>query len=92
MIELISSKDQERLASKLRQIGQRNIALDAALMEQAAGIIDEVQARGDAALVEYTERFDELSKQVESLLEQAKSNEYRIPELVQSAESVRGMQ
>src|SRR5947208_16225981 len=67
MIELISSKDQERLASKLRQIGQRNIALDAALMEQVAGIIDEVQARGDAALVEYTERFDELSLQPSEL-------------------------
>ena len=58
MIELIPVKDQERLAAKLRRIGQRNVALDAALMEQVAGIIDDVRARGDAALVEYTERFD----------------------------------
>src|SRR5438477_5037065 len=58
MIELIPVKDQERLAATLRRIGQRNVALDAALMEQVAGIIDDVRARGDAALVEYTERFD----------------------------------
>ena len=57
MIELIPVKDQERLAAKLRRIGHRNVALDAALMEQVAGIIDDVRARGDAALVELqTER------------------------------------
>ncbi len=58
MIELISRKDTEGLAAKLRRIGQRNVALDTALMEQVTAIIDEVRARGDAALVEYTERFD----------------------------------
>ena len=67
MIELIRRKDQERLAAKLRRIRQRNVALDTALMAQVAGIIDEVRARGDAALVEYTERFDDFSLQPSEL-------------------------
>ena len=67
MIELISSKDQERLAAKLRRIRQRNVALDTALMEQVTAIIDEVRTRGDAALVEYAERFDEFSLQPSEL-------------------------
>ena len=67
MIELISSKDQERLAAKLRRIRQRNVALDTALMEQVTAIIDEVRARGDAALIEYAERFDEFSLQPSEL-------------------------
>jgi len=61
VIDLISSKDTQRLAEKLRRIAQRNVALDTALMEQVSSIIDEVRARGDAALIEYTERFDEFS-------------------------------
>ena len=67
MIELISSKDHERLAAKLRRIRQRNVALDTALMEQVTAIIDEVRTRGDAALVEYAERFDEFSLQPSEL-------------------------
>src|SRR5438876_8730348 len=67
MIELIRRKDQERLAAKLRQIRQRNVALDTALMAQVAGIIDDVRARGDAALVEYTGRFDDFSLQPSEL-------------------------
>jgi len=67
MIELIRRKDQERLAAKLRRIRQRNVALDTALMAQVAGIIDDVRARGDAALVEYTERFDDFSLQPSEL-------------------------
>src|SRR2546425_218307 len=67
MIELIPSKDQERLAAKLRRIRQRNVALDTALMQQVTAIIDEVRARGDAALVEYTEHFDKFSLQPSEL-------------------------
>ena len=67
MIELIPSKDRERLAGKLRRIGRRNVALDTALMDQVTAIIDEVRARGDAALVEYAERFDILSLQPSEL-------------------------
>jgi histidinol dehydrogenase len=67
MIELIRSKDHERLAAKLRRIKQRNVALDTALMAQVTAIIDEVRARGDAALIEYTERFDGFSLQPSEL-------------------------
>lgn len=67
MIDLIPSRDTERLAAKLRRIRQRNVAFDTALMDQVTAIIDEVRARGDAALVEYTERFDKFSLQPSEL-------------------------
>ena len=67
MIELIPSKDRERLAAKLRRISQRNVALDNALIQEVTAISDEVRTRGDAALVEYAERFDGFSLQPSEL-------------------------
>jgi len=67
VIELIPSKDRERLAAKLRRISQRNVALDNALIQEVTAIIDEVRTRGDAALVEYAERFDGFSLQPSEL-------------------------
>jgi histidinol dehydrogenase len=58
MIEIISTKDQERLNARLQRIRERNVALDSELMNQVAGIINEVRLRGDAALVDYAARFD----------------------------------
>ena len=58
MIEIIHSREKTRLADKLRLIGERNVALDAELMLQVAAIIHDVRTRGDAALIDYTKRFD----------------------------------
>lgn len=58
MIEIIHSREQTRLAAKLRRIRERSVALDAELMSQVAAIIEDVRNRGDAALIDYTERFD----------------------------------
>jgi histidinol dehydrogenase len=58
VIEIIHSRDTARLATKLRHIRERNVALDAELMSQVAAIIQDVRSRGDAALIEYTARFD----------------------------------
>src|SRR5437773_7712828 len=58
MVEIITSGDHERRATKLQQIRNRNVALDSELMDQVAKIIDDVRSRGDAALVEYARRFD----------------------------------
>src|SRR5262249_19111984 len=44
--------------AKLRDIGKRNVALDAKLLSEVMAIIEDVRHRGDAALIEYTERFD----------------------------------
>ena len=58
MIEVIKSFERERRLERLARIRERNVALDAELMAQVGAIIEEVRRRGDAALVEYTERFD----------------------------------
>ncbi len=58
MIEVIRSHDKERLAAKLARVRERNVVLDADLMSQVQSIIDEVRRRGDAALIDYANRFD----------------------------------
>ena len=71
MIEIIQSQDKERLAARLQTIRDRNVALDEILMSEVAAIIREVRLRGDAALIDYTARFDGLSMQ---------TTELRVPE------------
>ncbi len=58
MIEVIRSHDKERLAAKLARVRERNVVLDADLMSEVQSIIDEVRRRGDAALIDYANRFD----------------------------------
>lgn len=71
MIEIIRSQERERLALKLRQIHDRNVALDDQLLREVAAIIRDVQKRGDAALLDYTARFDGM---------QMRSSELRVPD------------
>ena len=42
----------------IERLATRSVAIDADLINQVAAIVDDVRARGDAALVEYTARFD----------------------------------
>lgn len=63
MLEIIPKGKLERLGSKLDAIRSRNVAYDASLLEQVAGIIDDVKARGDRALIEYAARFDDCKLQ-----------------------------
>ena len=58
MIEVISSRDKDRLAAKLERIRGRNVAFDGQLTSEVAAIIQEVRTRGDAALIDYAARFD----------------------------------
>jgi histidinol dehydrogenase len=58
VIEIISSHDKERLAAKLEQIRERNVAHDADLMSQVGSIVDDVRRRGDVALIDCAARFD----------------------------------
>lgn len=67
MIEIIHSREKERLAQKLRHISERNVALDAELMLHVATIIEDVRSRGDAALIDYTARFDGYTIQAQDL-------------------------
>ncbi len=63
MIEVICTKEKERLCSKLQRIRERNVALDARLMNEVAAIIGDVRSRGDAALIDYAQRFDDCVQQ-----------------------------
>lgn len=71
MIEIIWSHEKERLAARLQAIRERNAALDDDLVSEVAAIIRDVRKRGDAALIDYTARFDGV---------QLQSSELRVPE------------
>lgn len=71
MIEIIRSKEKQRLAGRLQAIGERNVAFDDSLVSEVAAIIRDVRTRGDAALVDYTARFDGM---------QIQASELRVPE------------
>ncbi len=67
MLEIISTKEKERLKEKLQQIRGRNVALDSKLINKVALIIEDVRLNGDAALINYAERFDGLQMQAPDL-------------------------
>ncbi|PYS51228.1 MAG: histidinol dehydrogenase [Acidobacteria bacterium] len=67
MIEVIRCDEIERRARKLARIASRNVALDSELMEAVAKIIADVRKRGDAALIDYTERFDGVRLELDKL-------------------------
>ena len=71
MIEIIRSQEKERLAGRLQAIRDRNVALDEALIGEVGAIMRDVRARGDAALIDYSARFDGV---------QLRPSELRIPE------------
>ena len=57
-MRLIRQTDQQALNEWLAHLAARSVALDAGLIQTVAAIIDDVRARGDRALIEYTKRFD----------------------------------
>jgi histidinol dehydrogenase len=58
VIEIIDSHDTERLAAQLERVRARSVVFDVDLISQVQSIIDEVRRRGDAALIDYANRFD----------------------------------
>jgi histidinol dehydrogenase len=56
LIEVI--RDERARERKLAAILGRSVAADAALTAAVASIVEDVRRRGDAALADYTERFD----------------------------------
>ena len=94
MIEVISSRDKDRLVQTLKRIRGRNVALDGHLLSEVSAILHDVRARGDAALIEYAARFDgcvlepaELRVDEESLRRIASRVESRVLEAIR--ESIR---
>lgn len=60
MLEIISTKETQRLKLKLERIRARNVALDSELLARVAAIIEDVRRSGDQALVEYAASLDGL--------------------------------
>jgi histidinol dehydrogenase len=61
MIEIIRRQDQERRREKLAAVAVRQVALDIELQSDVAAIINRVREQGDAALIDYSKRFDHVS-------------------------------
>jgi len=55
LLKIIRANERQELMGRL---ASRSVVLDAELMKEVASIIDDVRARGDRALMEYTARFD----------------------------------
>lgn len=83
MIEVIDSRDQQRLADKLKRIRDRNAVFDADLMSRVGTIIADVRLRGDAALLEYAERFDACVMQASEL----RINEQQLRQIAAKADT-----
>ncbi len=92
MIELLSSREKDRLAATLARIRNRNVALDEGILSKVSAIMQEVRARGDAALIDYAARFDdcvmqrtELRVDEEDLRRTAARVESRVLEAIREA-------
>lgn len=67
MIRTIRHNEREALDELLKRLEARAVALDPELMGAVSTIIDDVRARGDEALIDYTARFDGLQIQASDL-------------------------
>jgi histidinol dehydrogenase len=67
MIEIVDSDDIERRQQKLQILLRRGVAFDSDLIAQVSRILNDVQTRGDDALIDYTAQFDGVQLQREEL-------------------------
>lgn len=59
-MKFLRPADREALRSLLEHLAARSVALDAELIKVVTSIVDDVRARGDQALIDYTARFDKV--------------------------------
>jgi histidinol dehydrogenase len=67
VIRIIRQTERDVLDEMLKRLEARAVAFDPELMRSVSAIIDDVRARGDEALIEYTARFDCLQIQAANL-------------------------
>ena len=67
MIDIIRRDEHYRREEKLARIASRAVVFDAELLATVSAIIEDVRARGDAALIDYSERFDGVRPAAEDL-------------------------
>ena len=58
MIPIIRQTERAALDDLLKRLEARSVAFDPELMTTVSSIVDDVRVRGDAALIDYTARFD----------------------------------
>ncbi|HEU4714782.1 MAG TPA: histidinol dehydrogenase [Pyrinomonadaceae bacterium] len=58
MIPIIRQSERKALDEMLKRLEARSVAFDPELMTAVSAIVDDVRVRGDAALIDYTARFD----------------------------------
>lgn len=61
MIEIIEREDKKRRREKIDTIAERQVAVDLELQREVASIVNGVREKGDAAVIDYTRRFDRVS-------------------------------
>ena len=67
MIRIIRETERDVLDEMLKRLEARAVAFDPDLMRVVSSIVDDVRARGDEALIDYTARFDRLQIQASDL-------------------------
>jgi histidinol dehydrogenase len=67
VIRIIRHNERDVLDEMLKRLEARGVAFDPELMGAVSSIVDDVRARGDEALIDYTERFDGLQIQAADL-------------------------
>jgi histidinol dehydrogenase len=60
MIRIIAKSDEVGRADFMRRLSERSVGIDSELLRTVSEIIEEVRKRGDAALIEYAARFDQV--------------------------------
>jgi len=64
---LIPIVRQADIADLLSRLAARSVALDSELLKQVSAIVEDVRARGDEALLDYTRRFDGVELRADEL-------------------------
>src|SRR5215831_4780631 len=67
MIKLIPTNDAGACAQLLEQMKSRSVVFDRELLTNVSSIVEDVRKRGDAALIDYTRRFDRVELQRQTL-------------------------
>src|SRR6266496_2509098 len=84
MIDIIRREDRKRRREKFEGIAARQLAFDSELQRDVATIVNGVRLKGDAALIDYTRRFDRVALDAADLRVDEKS----LRETAASADSV----
>ena len=66
-MHIISSNDESARNEFFSRLARRAVGLDAKLMSDVSEIVDQVRARGDQALIEYSARLDNVELEVSEL-------------------------